>query len=239
MGRDIPVVILCGGKGVRINSGITGIPKALITIGDNPIISHVMKIYAHYNFTNFIFCLGHLGEQIKKHFKNHKDYKIEFVDTGLETNTGGRIKRIEKYIKTKRFMVTYGDGLADINIDSLLNFHDSMKKIATLTTVRPLSPFGLVDFDDNQSVFNFREKPVLNCWTNGGFFVFNKEVFEHIDDNDILEKDAFSRLVDSGQLSAYQHHGFWKCMDTYKDNLELNSIWDSGQAPWRAWEDEK
>ena len=235
MDKNMPVVILCGGKGARINSCTTGIPKALITIGDEPIILHIMKIYIHYGFNNFIFCLGYLGDKIKKHFKKCKDNNIEFVDTGLETNTGGRIKQIEKYIKTKRFMVTYGDGLADINISSLLSFHDSMKRIVTLTTVRPLLPFGIVDFDENKSVFNFQEKPVLNYWINGGFFVFNKDIFEYIGDNDILEKDVFSRLVDIGQLVAYQHHGFWKCMDTYKDNAEFNNIWESGQAPWAVW----
>ncbi len=236
MEKNIPVVILCGGRGVRLNPHTKLTPKPLIKIGEEAIITHVMKTYSHYGFNSFVFCLGYLGDEIREHFKNYSDGKITFVDTGLETNTGGRIKQIEKYIEGKTFMATYADGLADINLRDLLTFHYSKKKIATLTAVSPPSPFGIMEVGEDKLVNSFIEKPILNCWINGGFFVFEKEIFEYIEANDVLEKESFGRLVAKRQLVAYQHHGFWKCMDTYKDDMELNDIWGSGEAPWAVWE---
>lgn len=236
MNKNIPVVILCGGRGTRLDPHTRLIPKPLIKIGQEPILHHIMKIYAYYGFDNFIICLGHLGKRIQEHFKGHSNWKITLVDTGLETNTGGRIKQIKRYVKGKTFMATYGDGLADINLKALLDFHRSQKKIATLTAVRPLSPFGLMEMGRDNLVSSFAEKLTMDHWVNGGFFVFEKEIFEYIGANDILEREVFVRLVARKELVAFQHYGFWECMDTYKDAMELNDIWRSGQAPWAVWE---
>lgn len=225
------VVILCGGKGTRM--GNDELPKALFSIGNRPILWHVMNIYAHYGFCDFILCLGYKANKIKDYFKKIKNWKITFADTGLNTNTGGRIKRIEHLIKTDLFFATYGDGLADINLTNLLEFHKSHKRIATITVVRPYSPFGIAGVDSKtQAVTHFEEKPILDHWINGGFFVFNKEVFDYLKEKDILERHSFARLLKDKQISAFKHKGFWKCMDTYKDNLELSEIWRKGKAPW-------
>ncbi len=236
MDKNIPVVILCGGRGTRLDPHTRLTPKPLIKIGQEPILHHIMKLYAHYGFNNFILCLGHLGERIREYFKGHSNWEITFVDTGMETNTGGRIKQIEEYIKEKTFMATYGDGLADINLKDLLSFHRSQGKIATLTAVRPLSPFGVIELGKDRLVNSFAEKPLLDHWINGGFFVFEKEIFEYVGANDVLEREVFARLVARKELVAFQHHGFWECMDTYKDAMELNDIWRSGQASWAVWE---
>lgn len=230
------VVILCGGKGTRMGKDLQGLPKAMITIGDKPIIWHIMKYYTYFGFNDFLLCLGYRGEDIVKYFKKDKEFKIRFVDTGLDTYTGGRIKRIEKHIDSDVFFATYGDGLSDINIKSLLRFHLKHKKTATLTAVRPHSTFGIVGIDSNSGlVTHFDEKPVLDHWINGGFFVFKKEVFKYIKENDTLEKDSFVRLVKDKETAAYKHYGFWECMDTYKDNLRLNQLWTDGNAPWAIW----
>lgn len=228
------VVILCGGKGTRM--GKEDLPKPLFLIDDKPILWHIMNIYAYYGFKDFIFCLGYQGNKIKDYFSKAKNWKIEFVDTGLDSNTGERIKKIKGYIKEDCFLSTYGDGLADINIKKLIKFHHSHKNIATITAVKPYSPFGIVSIDTyTNSVTHFEEKPILDHWINGGFFVFNKEVFRYLRDNDVLEKDTFGRLVKDKNLHAYKHEGFWECMDTYKDNLRLNQLWNNGEAPWAVW----
>ncbi len=230
------VVILCGGKGTRMGKDLEGLPKALITIGDKPILWHIMKCYAYFGFNDFVLCLGHKGQDIVKYFKNSHEFKIRFVDTGLETNTGGRIKKIERYIDSDIFFATYGDGLSDVNINSLLRFHKKHKRVATLTAASPRSTFGIIGIDSKSSaITHFEEKPLLDRWINGGFFVFNKEVFKYIKENDILERDSFARLVKDKESVAYKHHGFWECMDTYKDNLALNQLWVSGKAPWAVW----
>jgi len=228
------VVILSGGKGTRM--GKEELPKSLFPIGEKPILWHVMNIYAYYGFKDFILCLGYQGGKIKEFCSKIKNWDIKCVDTGLDTNTGGRIKKIEGYIKEDCFLATYGDGLADINIKKLIEFHYSHKNIATITAVKPYSPFGIVGIDTHtNSVTHFEEKPILDHWINGGFFVFNKGVFRYMQDDDILEKDTFERLVKDKNLNAYKHEGFWECMDTYKDNLRLNQLWSEGNAPWAVW----
>lgn len=231
------VVILCGGKGMRM--GNDAIPKALFLIGNKPILWHIMQIYANYRFTDFILCLGYKGNKIKDYFSKIKKWNIKFIDTGLDTNTGGRLKKVKDYIKGNSFFATYGDGLADINLNKLLDFHKIHNKVATLTAVRPFSPFGIVSIDSrNHTITHFEEKPISDRWINGGFFVFNKEVFRYIKENDILEKDTFARIVKDKNLVAYKHRGFWECMDTYKDNMRLNELWIANNAPWKLWKGE-
>jgi glucose-1-phosphate cytidylyltransferase len=258
----MPVVILCGGKGMRLQERTSSIPKALIEIGGRPILWHVMKIFAHHGFNRFILCLGHLGHKIKEFFaegylwqvgdvrlmlrppqaklewlSQSESWDITFAHTGEETNTGGRIKRIEKYVDTENFFATYADGLSDINLHELLRFHVSHGRIATVTTVRPISPFGILTLADDGRVVEFREKPRLDLWINAGFFVFKRDVFKYLGENDDLERETLVKLTEVGELMAYKHEGFWACMDTYKDTLILNQLWEDGKAPWKVWED--
>lgn len=227
-------VILCGGKGMRM--GQNELPKPLFPIGDKPILWHIMRIYAYYGFKDFILCLGYKGKKIRDYFASTKEWSIKFVDTGLETNTGGRLKRVENYIEEDCFFATYGDGLADINLNRLLDFHKKHNKAAVLTAVRPCSPFGIVDIcSRTASVTHFKEKPKLDHWINGGFFVFGRDIFKYLKDGDVLEKETFARVLKDKNLSAYKHKGFWECMDTYKDNLRLNQLWSEGSAPWALW----
>jgi len=229
-------VILCGGEGTRMGKELNGLPKALFLIGDKPILWHIMKYYATFGFNEFLLCLGYKPEEIIRYFKDCKEFKVKFIDTGLHTNTGGRIRKAERFISGRTFFATYGDGLSDINLDSLLRFHKKHGKIASLTTVRPHSAFGIVGIDPHTSaVTHFEEKPVLDHWINGGFFVFEKEVAGYLKDSDILERESFARLLKAKQICAYKHKGFWRCMDTYKDNLELNEIWKEGMAKWKKW----
>lgn len=231
---NIPVVVLCGGRGTRMGS--EDVPKPMFKIGTRPILWHIMKIYESFGFKNFILLLGYKKEKIIKYFKNHKGWNIKFVDTGLDTNTAGRIKKIESFIKSDLFLVTYGDGLSDLNLQKLIDFHLRHKKIATLTSVRPYSQFGIMSINSHTNlVTHFKEKPLLDHWVNGGFFVFNREVFKYIKEDDILEKDTLIRLSKDKQLVAYKHQGFWMCMDTYKDNLLLNQLWNSKNVPWALW----
>jgi len=235
------VVILCGGKGTRLGEQSKWLPKPLMKIGGRPILWHIMKIYAHFGHRDFILCLGYLGNKIKEYFNLKKlpvveeDWNVIFADTGKETNTGGRIKRIEQYINREEFFVTYGDGVARIDLDELFKFHSSHGRIATVTAVRPRVTFGLMEVDDQGKVQGFKEKPVLEQWINGGFFVFRRDVFRYLDENSVLEKEPLEQLAADGELMAYRHTDFWMCMDTYKDNMELNEIWSSGKAPWKVW----
>jgi len=257
---NIPVVILCGGLGTRLREETEYKPKPMVEIGGKPIVWHIMKIYSHYGFTEFILCLGYKGSVIKEYFfsyemlcndctvqlgresriayrSNHQeqDFKVTLVDTGLQTMTGGRIKRIEPFIATDTFMVTYGDGLADIDIGALLDFHRSHGRAATLTATRPPSRFGILDVADDGRVNRFREK-VEREWINGGFFVFNRRVFDYLDSDCILEQSPMERLAGEGQLMAYRHDGFWIGMDTYREYEMLNRMWDGGKAPWKIWQ---
>lgn len=240
-------VILCGGRGTRLGEHGETLPKALIEIGGRPILWHLLKIYAHYGLNDFVLCLGYLGDNIKTYFQQFADAedridlgdgdvcRITFVDTGLDTNTGGRVKLIEKYIDEETFCVTYGDGLSDIDIGSLIDFHASHGKLATLTAVHPHSNFGIMKVDDaSGAVIEFQEKPRLKEWINGGFFVFDRRVFDYIEDNAVLEREPLEKLAVVRELIAYKHLGFWKCMDTLKDNMEFNEIWEHG-ADWKVW----
>lgn len=243
-------IVLCGGKGTRLDRHGALIPKALFKIGPDPLILHLFRIYRHFGLNDFILSLGYLSEEFGKFFgigvvepdSNQKASTVQIdgssialnlIDTGVETNTSGRVSKLRDRINDT-FCVTYGDGLADVDLSGLIEFHKSHGKIATLTAVNPISNFGLLDLNDDGSVTSFREKPKLREWINGGFFVFEPEIFEYLDDECVLEKEPFERLAAAGELMAFRHEGFWKCMDTFKDNVELNEIWENG-APWRVW----
>ncbi|HEY0462071.1 MAG TPA: glucose-1-phosphate cytidylyltransferase [Pyrinomonadaceae bacterium] len=253
-------VILCGGRGTRLGAHGASVPKALIEIGEKPVIWHLLKIYSHYGFDDFILCLGFLGDKIKRFFleqnwlnadftleknsnlpvlKNSEkleNWRLTFAETGAETNTGGRLKRIEKYLAGEEtFFVTYGDGLANVNLEKLAEFHKSHGRIATLTAVHPHSNFGIMKLGNDNFVTEFQEKPVMREWINGGFFVFDRRVFDYLDDNSILEREPLERLAKEKQLVAFPHDGFWKCVDTFKDNLEFNQLWTDKRADWKVW----
>lgn len=230
-------VILCGGEGTRLRELTESIPKPLVEIGGKPILWHIMKIYSYYGFNDFILCLGYKGNLIEEYFKKNKEenWNIIFADTGLKTNTGGRIKKIEKYIDDEIFLANYGDGLADINLNKLLSFHKRMNKIATITCVNPVSQFGIIKINDSNLITAFKEKPLLNQWINGGFFVFNKKIFDYLTGDDILEKRPFETLAKERQIVAYKFSGFWDCMDTFKDMQLLNELWQKENAPWKVW----
>ena len=256
---NYPVVILCGGKGTRIREETDNKPKSLVEIGNRPILWHIMKTYAQYNCTNFVLCLGYKGEAIKSYFLNYKALNSDFIlgdpkgmqvlsecaesnwsvtlaSTGLEAMTGARIKRIERYIETDNFLVTYGDGVADINIEELLKFHLGHGKIGTVTGVSYSSRFGeLTTAEDRVVAFN--EKPAKVGWISGGFFVFKKEVFKYLQEEDtcVLEKEPLERLAAKGELMVYKHKGFWQCLDTFRDKMILNDLWNSGDAKWKTW----
>jgi glucose-1-phosphate cytidylyltransferase len=257
--QNIPVVILCGGMGTRLREETEFKPKPMVEIGGRPVLWHIMKIYAHFGFRRFILCLGYKGSVIKDYFLNYEamsndftvhlghlsqmsfrsnhaeqDFEITLADTGLNTMTGGRVKRIERFIDTDTFMVTYGDGLADLNIGELVKFHRSHGKLATLTASRPPSRYGILDLGDGGQILRFREK-VQTDWINGGFFVFNRRVFDYVDQECVLEQEPLERLSADGQLMAFRHEGFWIGMDTYREYELLNQIWDSGNPPWKVW----
>jgi len=255
------VVILCGGKGTRLRERTEAIPKVLVEVGGRPILWHIMKMYSAFGFNDFILCLGHLGGRVKEYFVEDSGWKradcrlqlglpegpkltqidtqapwnIVFADTGQETNTGGRVKKIQKYLQDEEFMVTYGDGLSDLNLTRLAEFHRDHKKIATVTAVNPSSSYGIMKIGKEGLVSEFQEKPRLGAWINGGFFVFRPAVFDYLEEGSVLERDPLERLAREGQLCAYRHEGFWACMDTYKDNLELTHLWETGVARWRVW----
>jgi len=259
MKQNIPVVILCGGMGTRLREETEYKPKPMVEIGGRPVLWHIMKTYAHYGFRRFILCLGYKGGAIKDYFLNYEamsndftvhlgrenplvyqsnhteqDFNVTLVDTGLKTMTGGRVKRIEKYIDTDTFMVTYGDGLANVNIDDLIAFHQGHGKIATLTASRPPSRFGILELTEGDQVKQFREK-VQTEWINGGFLVFNRRVFDYLDPDCILEREPMEKLAAEKQLMAFRHEGFWIGMDTYREYEMLNQMWDAGNVPWRIW----
>ena len=255
------VVILAGGLGTRISEETEIRPKPMVEIGGMPILWHIMKIYSSQGFNEFIICLGYKGFLIKEYFANYflhlsditielstgntevhdcksEKIKMTLIDTGIQTQTGGRIKRVGKYIGTETFMLTYGDGLADINIKNLLKFHKENKKLGTITAVRPPGRFGSLILRNNNEVINFEEKPSGDGgWINGGFFVLEPEVLNYIeDDNTCWEREPMVNLATEGQLSAYKHEGFWKPMDTLRDKTELENLWSSGKAPWKIWD---
>jgi glucose-1-phosphate cytidylyltransferase len=231
-------VILCGGRGTRLGEHGTSVPKALLEIGGRPILWHILKLYSHYDLRDFILCLGHLGEKISRYFgpqAEENNWRLVMSDTGIETNTGGRLNKVRHYLDDEDvFCVTYGDGLADIDLKTLIEFHVEHGRTATLVAVKPRSNFGLLEVEQDGTVIEFHEKPPMENWVNGGFFVFNRKIFDYLDDNSILEREPFECLARKRQLIAYRHVGFWKCLDTYKDYLELNQMYDSGQAAWKV-----
>lgn len=235
------IVVLCGGKGMRLREETGNKPKPLLTIGKQPILWHIMKHYSHYGFNDFILCLGYKGDLIKEYFNREQtgNWNIIFADTGPETNTGGRIKMIENYISENYFFLTYGDGLADVNIRKLEEFFLQKGKTGVITGVRPQSRFGRITIDTDGIVTGFKEKPLLNDHVNGGFCVFSRNIFNFMDANSVLEREVFDQLVSKKELAMYKHEGFWKCMDTYKDYLELNEMCEQGDPPWKVYQDEQ
>jgi glucose-1-phosphate cytidylyltransferase len=232
-------VILCGGKGTRLGHLAEQVPKPLVEVGDEPILWHIMKLYESFGHRRFILCLGHLAHKFGEYVAGSDfDLDVELVDTGQDTPTGGRVKRIADTVRGERFFATYGDGLADIDLDALLAFHRAHGRIATLTSVRPYGNFGILHADGNGRVTAFEEKPRMTQWVNGGFFVFERAIFDYLDEQSVLEREPLERLAAEGELMAYPHAGFWACMDTYKDNIYLNERWETGMAEWKIWGDE-
>lgn len=228
-------VILAGGFGTRLSEYTESIPKPMVSIGGKPIIEHIMMIYSKFGFNEFIVALGYKGEIIKKFFdqKKYNKWKIHLVDTGAETLTGGRVKRLKKYLEKETFFLTYGDGVSDVNMNDLLKFHNKHKKIATVTAVRPPARFGSLTLDNN-TVVSFKEKIESGeNWINGGFFVMEPEIFDFLDnDQTILEKDPLENLSKQKELMAYLHKGFWQCMDHKVDKVRLDEICKKKNIPW-------
>jgi glucose-1-phosphate cytidylyltransferase len=232
------VVILCGGRGTRLREHTETIPKPLVEIGGRPILWHVIRIYAEHGFDRFLLCLGDRGEMIEEFVKSDglpPGLTIECLDTGEETPTGGRIALVGDRVRGDRFCATYADGVADIELRSLLEFHREHGALATLTVVRPELQFGVARLNGAGLVEGFVEKPRFDGWINGGFFCFERGVLDYLREDSVLEREPFERLAADGQLRAYRHTGFWDCMDTYKDAVLLNDLWRSGRAPWKLW----
>ena len=254
------VVILAGGLGTRLSEETTIKPKPMVEIGGKPILWHIMKIYSHYGFNEFIICLGYKGYLIKEYFANYfihqsnvtidlsknkievhsnnaEPWKVTLVDTGDNTMTGGRLLRIKEYTKNETFMMTYGDGVADINVNEIIKFHTSKNKIATVTAVQPIGRFGLLDIDQYNNVNAFIEKPAGDgSWVNAGFFILEPKVFDYIEsDSTFFEKEALEGLANDQQLAAFHHHGFWMPMDKLSDKNELENLWITDKAPWKIW----
>ncbi len=256
------VVILCGGQGTRLREHTEHMPKPMVPIGNRPIVWHIMKTYAHYGYDNFVLCLGYKGERIKEYFLNYdmlnhdfcvqlgsnepagvrrrnggEKWKVTLVDTGDVAMTGARLKRVAPYLEGDRFMLTYGDGVADLDVSALMRFHLEQGRMGTVTGVHPPSRFGELAIDGRR-VASFSEKPqVTESYINGGYFVFERAFLDRLDDDDacVLERAPLERLAAEGDLSAFLHDGFWQCMDTHRDWLYLDQVWKRGDAPWRVW----
>ncbi len=251
------VVILAGGLGSRLREETEVKPKPMVDVAGLPIIWHIMNGYSAYSHKEFVICGGYKNEVIKNWFTNLRLFKsdvriqfgesqlLEFMDdthengwdvvvsnTGTETHTGGRLFRIKKYLRDETFLCTYGDGLGNVDIDALISFHKSHGKIATLTSVKPPTRFGVIDIDADGTIRSFREKPQTDSWVNAGFFVFESKIFDYLDESCVLEHAPLEKLAEEGQLMAFKHEGFWQPMDTYRDKLELESLWNSGNPPW-------
>jgi len=257
----VKTVILCGGMGTRLREETEYRPKPMVEIGGRPILWHIMKLYSHYGFGEFVLCLGYKGQMIKEYFLNYQamnndftmslggtgavtyhgahnehDLKVTLVDTGLNTLTGGRLKRAATYLGGSTFMLTYGDGVADVNIRRVVDFHRQHGRLATITAVRPISRFGVLRSDETGAVSEFAEKPHSEGWINAGFMVLEPGVLDYVGGDDCaLEQKPLERLAADGQLMAYRHEGFFFAMDTYREYLHLNELWNGGKAPWRIW----
>jgi glucose-1-phosphate cytidylyltransferase len=232
------VVILCGGRGTRLQEQTSAIPKPLVEIGGRPILWHVIQIYAAQGFARFVLCVGYKGELIERFVESEDwppDIAIECVDTGLDTPTGGRVKLVQDRMGEERFCVTYADGLADIDLDDLLVYHERHGRLATVTVVRPELQFGIAELDGDGRVAGFQEKPRSEHWVNGGFFCFEPGVFDYLTESSVLEREPLEGLAADDQLHAYRHTGFWDCMDTYKDAVMRNDLWHQGAPPWKVW----
>jgi len=262
---DIPVVILCGGMGTRLREASEKLPKPLVDIGGKPILWHVMKTYSHFGFRRFILCLGYKSDLIRRYFLDYRehqndftlslaqdeaprwhdstrveDWDITFVETGLLSGTGARVKRVSRYLDQDIFMLTYGDGIGAVDLDALLAAHAEGGRVGTVTGVHPASRYGEMHVEGNQ-VSEFNEKPTLATgWVSGGFFAFKREMVDNYLDDDpelFLEHKPLRSIAADGQLTIYRHEKFWMGMDTFRDWTELNNLWDSGEAPWKVWED--
>ena len=256
------VVILAGGLGTRLMEETEARPKPMVEIGGKPILWHIMKIYNHYGFNDFVICLGYKATLIKEYFYNYylhnsditidlknnkievhysktESFKITLIDTGLNTNTAGRIKRIKQYLNNEKFMLTYGDGVANINLNQLLDFHNSHGKIATLTSIQIPGRFGNLEISNEGNVNHFQEKPDGDgMWINGGFFVLEPQIFDYLEnemDDVQWEKGPLIEIAKDNQLVAFKHNGFWKCMDALRDRIDLEQMWSSGNAAWKIW----
>jgi glucose-1-phosphate cytidylyltransferase len=255
------VVVLCGGLGTRLREETEFRPKPLVEVGGRPILWHIMKIYAHHGFRDFVLCLGYRGNMIKEYFLNYEamnndfticlgqksnihydgshqeqGFRVTLADTGLDSMTGGRVKRIEKYIDEDTFMLTYGDGVTDLNLGDVVAFHRSHGRLATVTTVRPMSRYGSVAIQPDGRVNQFLEKPRSDGWVSAGFFILDRRVFDYLGADDcIFEREPLERLAADGQLMAYQHDGFFFSMDTYREYQYLNDLWAKDAAPWKVW----
>jgi glucose-1-phosphate cytidylyltransferase len=256
------IIIFAGGLGTRISEETDTRPKPMVQIGGKPILWHIMKIYSHYGFNDFIICLGYKGYIIKEYFMNYflhnsdikidlenndmevlgtrsEAFKVTLVETGLTTKTAGRLQQVKKYIGDEDFMLTYGDGVSDVNIAELIACHKKNNKLVTVTSVQPDARFGGMDLEPDGTVNAFREKSKADAqWINGGFFVLKSRVFDYLQNdmsNTMWEDEPLEQLAADKQMQAYRHRGFWKCMDALRDKIELNELWESGNAPWKTW----
>lgn len=253
-------VILAGGLGTRIREESEFRPKPMVLIGNRPILWHIMKTYSHFDFNEFIVCVGYRGDDIRNYFLNYKTSTLDFTinlsdnqkivhndnlkekwnvtvaETGPSTPTGGRIFKIRDHITEDLFMCTYGDGVSNINIQKLLEFHRAHDKIATLSAVKVKSRFGVLDISNSANVQSFQEKPMDSGWINAGYFVFNRKVFEYLDENSVLESSLLKTLSNQNELMAYKHEDFWQPMDTYRESQILNNLWSEDRAPWKLWD---
>jgi glucose-1-phosphate cytidylyltransferase len=254
------VALLAGGLGTRLREETEFRPKPMVPIGGRPILWHIMKTYAHYSHQDFVVCMGYRGDVIRQYFRDFETMNLDFtikigaesvltthgaleeagwsvtvVDTGAETMTGGRLYRVRDHVNNETFMCTYGDGVADVDVRDLVAFHKSHGKIATMTAVKPVSRFGVLDISENDHVEHFREKPQADGWVNAGYFVFEPRVFDYLDEDCVLEKEPLTNLARDHQLVAYKHGGFWQPMDTYRETMILNEMWTNNTAPWKVW----
>jgi glucose-1-phosphate cytidylyltransferase len=261
IGGNVKAVLLAGGLGTRLREETEFKPKPMVEVGGRPILWHIMKNLSQHQIEEFIVATGYKSEVIKEYFLDYEarnndftvslgqkngiefhdshdegDWKVTLAFTGESTMTGGRVKRVQKYIGSDRFLCTYGDGLADVDISALLDFHKSHGKLATVTTVQPTSRFGIMDVDTHGVVKSFKEKPRLEGWINIGFFIFEPEVFSYLDEECVLEQEPLGQLAADGQLMAYRHEGFWQPMDTFRESQLLNEMWESGNPPWKSWD---